>query len=64
MPLRNSIVAGSGDCFDMDQAAADYSSGHFERAIKIDPQNAEAIVGFAYARSRASAFGCTPSPIM
>ena len=30
---------------------------YFERAIKIDPQNAEAMVGFAYARMRASVYG-------
>jgi TolB-like protein/predicted Zn-dependent protease len=30
---------------------------YFERAIKIDPQNAEAMVGAAYARLRASVFG-------
>jgi adenylate cyclase len=30
---------------------------YFERAIKLDPQNAEAMVGSAYARFRASAFG-------
>jgi TolB-like protein len=30
---------------------------YFERAIKIDPQNAEAMVGFAYACSRASIYG-------
>jgi adenylate cyclase len=30
---------------------------YFERAMKIDPQNAEAMVGFAYARSRASIYG-------
>jgi adenylate cyclase len=30
---------------------------YFERAIKIDPQNAEAMVGLAYARSRASFYG-------
>ena len=29
---------------------------YFERAMKIDPQNAEAMVGFAYARSRASIY--------
>jgi adenylate cyclase len=34
-------------------AARDY----FERAIKIDPQNADAMVGLAYARSRASFYG-------
>ena len=30
---------------------------YFERAIKIDPQNAEAMVGLAYARHRASVYG-------
>ena len=30
---------------------------YFERAIRIDPQNAEAMVGFAYARMRASVYG-------
>ncbi len=30
---------------------------YFERAIMIDPQNAEAMVGFAYARMRASTYG-------
>ena len=30
---------------------------YFERAIKIDPQNAEAMVGLAYARVRASFYG-------
>jgi tetratricopeptide (TPR) repeat protein len=30
---------------------------YFERAIKLDPQNAEAMVGLAYARSRASFYG-------
>ena len=30
---------------------------YFERAIEIDPQNAEAMVGFAYARLRASFYG-------
>ena len=30
---------------------------YFERAIKLDPQNAEAMVGLAYARLRASAYG-------
>jgi adenylate cyclase len=30
---------------------------YFERAIKLDPQNAEAMVGFAYARFRASVYG-------
>ena len=30
---------------------------YFERAMKIDPQNAEAMVGFAYARLRASFYG-------
>jgi adenylate cyclase len=30
---------------------------YFERALKIDPQNAEAMVGFANARVRATAFG-------
>ena len=30
---------------------------YFERAIKVDPQNAEAMVGFAYARMRASVYG-------
>ena len=30
---------------------------YFERAIKIDPQNAEAMVGLAYARIRASFYG-------
>jgi adenylate cyclase len=30
---------------------------YFERAITIDPQNAEAMVGFAYARLRASVYG-------
>jgi adenylate cyclase len=30
---------------------------YFERALKIDPQNAEAMVGFAYARFRALAYG-------
>jgi adenylate cyclase len=34
-------------------AARDY----FERAIKIDPQNADAMVGLAYARGRASFYG-------
>jgi adenylate cyclase len=32
---------------------------YFERALKIDPQNAEAMVGFANARVRATAFGWT-----
>jgi adenylate cyclase len=32
---------------------------YFERALKIDPQNAEAMVGFAYARVRATVFGWT-----
>jgi len=30
---------------------------YFERAIRIDPQNVEAMVGFAYARMRASVYG-------
>ena len=30
---------------------------YFERAIKLDPQNAEAMVGLAYARLRASFYG-------
>ena len=30
---------------------------YFERAIKIDPQNAEAMVGLAYARIRATFYG-------
>ena len=30
---------------------------YFERAIKLDPQNAEAMVGLAYARSRANFYG-------
>jgi adenylate cyclase len=30
---------------------------YFERAIKLDPQNAEAMVGLAYARSRAGFYG-------
>ncbi len=30
---------------------------YFERAIKIDPQNAEAMVGLAYARHRATVYG-------
>jgi tetratricopeptide (TPR) repeat protein len=30
---------------------------YFERALKIDPQNAAAMVGFAYARIRANLFG-------
>ena len=30
---------------------------YFERAIKLDPQNAEAMVGLAYARLRASVYG-------
>ena len=30
---------------------------YFERAIKLDPQTAEAMVGLAYARSRASFYG-------
>ena len=30
---------------------------YFERAIKIDPQNAEAMVGLAYGRLRASVYG-------
>ena len=30
---------------------------YFERALKIDPQNAEAMVGLAYARVRASFYG-------
>ena len=34
-------------------AARDY----FERAIKIDPQNADAMVGLAYARGRANFYG-------
>jgi adenylate cyclase len=33
------------------------SQDYFERALKIDPQNAEALVGFAYARQRAIAYG-------
>jgi adenylate cyclase len=33
---------------------------YFERAIRIDPQNAEAMVGLAYARLRAS-WGCAES---
>jgi adenylate cyclase len=32
---------------------------YFERALKIDPQNAEAMVGFAYARLRATVHGWT-----
>jgi adenylate cyclase len=32
---------------------------YFERAMKIDPQNAEAMVGFAYARLRATLYGWT-----
>src|SRR5262249_697477 len=32
---------------------------YFERAIKIDPQNAEAMVGLAYAGLRAKAYGWT-----
>jgi adenylate cyclase len=32
---------------------------YFERALKIDPQNAEAMVGFAYARLRATVYGWT-----
>ncbi len=31
--------------------------GYFERAMMIDPQNAEAMVGFAYARFRAKVYG-------
>ena len=34
---------------------------YFERAIKVDPQNAEAMVGFAYARMRASVYGWSTS---
>jgi adenylate cyclase len=30
---------------------------YFERAIKLDPQNAEALVGLAYARGRATFYG-------
>jgi adenylate cyclase len=30
---------------------------YFERAIKLDPQNAEALVGFAYARARTRFYG-------
>ena len=30
---------------------------YFERALKLDPQNAEAMVGLAYARLRASVYG-------
>ena len=30
---------------------------YFERAIKLDPQNAEAMVGLAYARGRATFYG-------
>ena len=30
---------------------------YFDRALKIDPQNAEAMVGFAYARTRAIIYG-------
>ena len=30
---------------------------YFERAIKLDPQNAEAMVGLAYARGRATIYG-------
>ena len=30
---------------------------YFERAIKLDPQNAEALVGLAYARLRARFYG-------
>ncbi len=32
---------------------------YFDRAIKIDPQNPEAMVGFAYARFRAMVYGWT-----
>ena len=39
-------------------AARDY----FERAIKIDPQNADAMVGLAYARGRASFYGWSTRP--
>ena len=35
---------------------------YFERAIKIDPQNAEVMVGFAYARFRASVYGWSTRP--
>jgi adenylate cyclase len=31
--------------------------GYFDRALQIDPQNAQAMVGFAYARMRAIVFG-------
>ena len=34
---------------------------YFERAINIDPQNAEAMVGLAYARRRASFYGWSPA---
>jgi adenylate cyclase len=34
---------------------------YFERAIKIDPQNAEAMVGFGYARLRAFGYGWNPT---
>jgi adenylate cyclase len=35
---------------------------YFERASKIDPQNAEAMVGLAYARYRASIYGWSTTP--
>jgi adenylate cyclase len=35
---------------------------YFERAIKIDPRNAEVIVGLAYARYRASVYGWSTAP--
>ncbi len=34
-----------------------WARDYFERAIKLDPQNAEAMVGLAYARSRAGFYG-------
>jgi tetratricopeptide (TPR) repeat protein len=34
---------------------------YFERAINIDPQNPEAMVGLAYARRRASFYGWSPA---
>ena len=34
---------------------------YFQRAIKIDPQNPEAMVGFGYARLRAFGYGWNPT---
>jgi adenylate cyclase len=39
------------------QESTTLARDYFDRALKIDPQNAEAMVGFAYARTRAIIYG-------